>query len=988
MDNKSSKLAMKYLQKLNDLRNLKNKNVTKYNDSFDNAINRITLERNTKLAKSGDVAPIRNSAFSDYAMSKHCLIQQKLNSINQLRSKYLNDAKEVLKNDFEQLTDFRYNYLHVQNPEKAFKTMPVWAEAQCDANAIDDELDRKILYTNFGEKNSDILHFPCVLETEKHNFWLNGDHPNLDIEFSHHILRTFLSFIPAGKLKVYVYDEQEMGLRIQPFLDFRNKTDGVIDIRSGADDFRSLLENLDNQVGECIQQKLASGHKDIFSYNRTVVGKSEDIILLLIYDFPGNLDKRSVTHLQKILKNGNKCGFYTVICNRQDMKSGSYDAPDEAMIAQLKEYSKQIVFENNNIWLMPEQYKITIPTVPNRMNDFILEYKKECEQMKYRGLSFEETCAPEEGKWFTSSSAEGIRIPLGMGDGGESEELIVGRQGYHGLIIGGTGSGKSTLLHTMIISAMLHYSPDELQLYLMDFKSGTEFKVYERYRLPHIRLLALDAIQEFGESILEELDKEIRQRAEKFKEVGVSSLKEYRTKSSEPMPRILVLIDEFQVLYDMDQNRKVAENCARLTNNIVKQGRSFGIHLLMSTQSMRFGNLTIGNECFGEMRIRIGLNWADQDTMTLFGRETARELDKLRKLKEGPKGTAVMTEEMGNREEEGFRVSLCRNKENYLEKIAEALSKYNDNRQVFDGQKDYLLLEAFNKYSKPDVVSAFIGEKIKIAPPLLLDLRRGTNQNLLICGQDRKLEHRLTADCLISITKDRKAITRLIDGEYMFGHATEKSVALYEILQKNDNKLKIAGNQGDVIKFIREAYDIMKERRGSDSSEPFVIFIRNIQYIELLRNLLAGESVDESVYLDNDSEPKELSMEDQIAALMSGGTDTLNISENREEKLPAGEMLYKLLRDGGSYGIYFIVTAGDYSTLKDCGTYSDNILKHFKRRILFAISDDDALNLIEGVKISGLMQDTVYYTDGYLDKLQCKPFKEPEKDELLNFLGK
>lgn len=129
-------------------------------------------------------------------------------------------------------------------------------------------------------------------------------------------------------------------------------------------------------------------------------------------------------------------------------------------------------------------------------------------------------------------------------------------------------------------------------------------------------------------------------------------------------------------------------------------------------------------------------------------------------------------------------------------------------------------------------------------------------------------------------------------------------------------------------------------------------------------------------------------MEDQIAALMSGGTDTLNISENREEKLPAGEMLYKLLRDGGSYGIYFIVTAGDYSTLKDCGTYSDNILKHFKRRILFAISDDDALNLIEGVKISGLMQDTVYYTDGYLDKLQCKPFKEPEKDELLNFLGK
>ena len=64
---------------------------------------------------------------------------------------------------------------------------------------------------------------------------------------------------------------------------------------------------------------------------------------------------------------------------------------------------------------------------------------------------------------------------------------------------------------------MMHYSPDEVNLYLMDFKNGTEFKIYDSYRLPHIRLLAIDAMQEFGESILEELLNEVNRRSEQFK---------------------------------------------------------------------------------------------------------------------------------------------------------------------------------------------------------------------------------------------------------------------------------------------------------------------------------------------------------------------------------------------------------------------------------------------------------------------------------------
>ena len=46
-------------------------------------------------------------------------------------------------------------------------------------------------------------------------------------------------------------------------------------------------------------------------------------------------------------------------------------------------------------------------------------------------------------------------------------------------------------------------------------------------------------------------------------------------------------MDEFQILFNDSTNRKVAMNCAELTKRIVTEGRAFGIHLLMATQSTK-----------------------------------------------------------------------------------------------------------------------------------------------------------------------------------------------------------------------------------------------------------------------------------------------------------------------------------------------------------------------------------------------------------------
>ena len=90
----------------------------------------------------------------------------------------------------------------------------------------------------------------------------------------------------------------------------------------------------------------------------------------------------------------------------------------------------------------------------------------------------------------------------------------------HVLISGKTGSGKSTLLHVLITNLALRYSPDEVELYLVDFKKGVEFKAYARVDLPHARVVAIESEREFGLSVLQRLDAELRTRGDMFRKRG------------------------------------------------------------------------------------------------------------------------------------------------------------------------------------------------------------------------------------------------------------------------------------------------------------------------------------------------------------------------------------------------------------------------------------------------------------------------------------
>ena len=216
--------------------------------------------------------------------------------------------------------------------------------------------------------------------------------------------------------------------------------------------------------------------------------------------------------------------------------------------------------------------------------------------------------AVEKGDFWGASAAHGVAIPVGKA-GREEIQLRLGNDSvvHHALIGGATGSGKTVLLHNIILNAARLYSPEDLQLVLMDFKEGTEFACYEG--LPHVRVLAVASEVHFGKNALEWLVAERMRRASLFKKAGAANLGDYLGRGGAKLPRILVVMDEFQRLLSDGQ---VGSQVSMLLDDLVRTGRSFGINLILSTQSL--ASVPMEGSTLTSLGLRICLRLSEQET--------------------------------------------------------------------------------------------------------------------------------------------------------------------------------------------------------------------------------------------------------------------------------------------------------------------------------------------------------------------------------------
>ncbi|MBD7920241.1 cell division protein FtsK [Cellulomonas sp. Sa3CUA2] len=197
--------------------------------------------------------------------------------------------------------------------------------------------------------------------------------------------------------------------------------------------------------------------------------------------------------------------------------------------------------------------------------------------------------------------------------------LDLAEHGPHGLIAGTTGSGKSELLQTVVASLAVANRPDAMNFVLVDYKGGAAFK--DCVDLPHTVGMVTDLDPHLVERALTSLGAELAHRERVLAAAGVKDLDDYlearvRRGTLDPMPRLLIVIDEFASVA-----RELPDFVSGLVN-IAQRGRSLGIHLLLATQRPS-GVVSAEIRANTNLRIALRVTDAGDSTDVIDAREAA-----------------------------------------------------------------------------------------------------------------------------------------------------------------------------------------------------------------------------------------------------------------------------------------------------------------------------------------------------------------------------
>lgn len=344
---------------------------------------------------------------------------------------------------------------------------------------------------------------------------------------------------------------------------------------------------------------------------------NEKFEFIFVASFPEDYDRRSIELLQRISKNGAVAGKYLII-------EWQADVPMPHGVS-LNEFANVKSVDPNHLPLPPidtSGFDVGVDTLPH--GDFLRHLSNALSSSKppETTVEWQDVIKSSKDEWWTHDATD--RIETSIGIAGRSNELKLwfganqdNRPCAHGMLGAMTGSGKSNLYHVLICGLATRYSPKELRLYLIDGKDGVEFQAYKD--LPHSAAVSLNTAPELARSILDELLAEKERRNTLFAEAGVPDLASYRRKRlmGPALPRILLLVDEYQELLEDDREGTAS---ARLLQ-LAQQGRNVGIHMLLGSQRFGVTGLLHQTAIFGNIHLRIAMKIAAADitALTEFG---------------------------------------------------------------------------------------------------------------------------------------------------------------------------------------------------------------------------------------------------------------------------------------------------------------------------------------------------------------------------------
>ncbi|GAA9740849.1 hypothetical protein VN0138_09210 [Helicobacter pylori] len=367
------------------------------------------------------------------------------------------------------------------------------------------------------------------------------------------MLMRLLSSTPLVQLEVILVDALSLGGIFNLARRLLNKDNDFIyqqRILTESEEIKEALKHLYEYLKVNLQEKLA-GYKDFAHYNEI----KEDQLPLKALFLSGvdALSSDALYYLEKIMRFGSKNGVLSSVNleseknnqSAEDLKRCAEFFKDRTSFERLKYLNAEVINDHG--------------IQSKRMQDFAAKIKAYYEQKKQVKRELKDL--QREQEFWTKSSQFRVSVPVGWDINHKEVCFEIGEAQNHTLICGRSESGKSNFLHVLIQNLAFYYAPNEIQLFLLDYKEGVEFNAYtDPAILEHARLVSVASSVGFGVSFLSWLDKETKRRGELFKQFNVKDLSDYRKHGE--MPRLIVVIDEFQVLFS-DSTTKEKERVER-----------------------------------------------------------------------------------------------------------------------------------------------------------------------------------------------------------------------------------------------------------------------------------------------------------------------------------------------------------------------------------------------------------------------------------------
>ena len=458
----------------------------------------------------------------------------------------------------------------------------------------------------YDAKTSRVL-LPVEISLDKEFVLTISCAPSKDKSLDKGIRNLVLSIInnsKAGMQKVYFLDGVRFNLSALGSLKKLENTFALAHVPRNSEQLTSTLESIVASFADI--DDLLEDYESVKDYNNNVdADKKIPLTTIVLYGWPKAFEGRNKELLTKIMSNYERYGVSFVIITYKKSEPIDKEVEDSSLPEYATHNAIHIrMFPDDTTVAFPDEkpQKFTWYVFEDELSDeYVESLKAYTVEKKVVGTEYIKRYSLENVPQYTRGN-KSIVLPFGVDGKDQVHTISFDNENFASYLMGASGSGKSTLLHTLITGIIRNYHPDDVELWLADFKMS-EFAQYMDPLPPHVKYILLDESQELVYDLIDKLTEKMMER-QRFFMKNRDLKKVENVPSNIYMPVIFVILDEFSI---MSQAVSESEIYKLRLQNLLAKGRALGIKFIFSSQTFIKGISGLTQTAKDQIQSRIAM---------------------------------------------------------------------------------------------------------------------------------------------------------------------------------------------------------------------------------------------------------------------------------------------------------------------------------------------------------------------------------------------